>query len=265
MKFAKISTEVPAPLRRLLRNVQIQEKRRVKLIGNAVTDMPCLRAALDFMDHESGENIYSGSIKGARKALQRSARVSLPAASIQTEPDTPGVPVPCHVLRPSNCPSVLPGLVPRVPPTCSGKSVAEVLQEVEVMQTTGKTSFAILDHLHARAGIPWESCAKILRSRDPSLDDTSCAMAMAAREFWNRLTEFTRHYANAVSLRQVKGVTGEWAFVEGQELDVWLPGIHVPAMHRREQYLVRITSRGGSLLNLDFYSRSYLPLFRAPL
>jgi hypothetical protein len=152
--------------------------------------------------------------------------------------------------------------VPRVSPEFSGKPLSEVLQEVEVMQATGETSFVILDHFHGRSGMPWSNCAAILRARGMPLDDASCAMAMVARHFWNQLAEFTRIHANAVSLKQIEGATGDWAFVEAPELDAWLPGIHVPAMHRREQYLVRISSRGGSLINVDFHARSYAALFR---
>ena len=73
-------------------------------------------------------------------------------------------------------------------------------------------------------------------------------------------------YGNAVQLGQVEPARGDWALIEASELPAWIPGMHVPKMHRRDTYLVRVVSRGRPLLALDFHGfPSYLPLFALPI
>ncbi len=135
------------------------------------------------------------------------------------------------------------------------------------MIDSGQSPFAVLDWLRGRGGISWERSALILRSRGLPVDDEVREMTERARWFWEQLEVFQRVYSNAVQLRQIEAADAEgtWALVEAGEVSGWLPGIHLPRMHRRDQYLVRVKPRGGSRLEIGFFSRLYCPLFRVPM
>ena len=139
------------------------------------------------------------------------------------------------------------------------------MDQLDTRIATGRHPYSTLDWLHGTTGFPWSRCAEILRARGLAVDDGAIEMLRRARRFWDRLDEFRPIYGNAVRLRQVAAAEGDWAIVEEAELQDWLPGLHVPHMHVRETFLVRVVLCGWSH-DLDFHSfPNYLPLFRVSM
>jgi hypothetical protein len=90
-------------------------------------------------------------------------------------------------------------------------------------------------------------------------------MLTAARGFWEQLARFRGVYAAAVRLGQIESADYEWALVDARELRGWLPGLQVPKMHLRTEYLVRLNSGPAPPIELDLHSVTYRGLFRVPL
>jgi hypothetical protein len=213
--------------------------------------------------------LHAGSVKQVRRVVNAARRhlpVELIPAGEQADCKPRVVVRPTWILRERNRPALVPGLVVSEPPPRSLTPMAEILGELEAILRSGKHRYWSLDWLHSVSGMEWSQCAAILSGVGVPVDDGAVEMIVGARAFWDQLGEFRRIYANAVRLGQVEAAVGDWAFVEAGELPGWLSGLHVPKMQRREIYLVRVVSRRGPLLSLEFHgSPSYRPLFTVPL
>jgi hypothetical protein len=141
---------------------------------------------------------------------------------------------PTWVLRERHRPALFPGLVDPEPPPRSLEPVAAILDEVEAILRSGRHPYGLLDWLHSVSSLDWSRCAEVLRARGIVVDNEAVVMLNAAGGFWDQLDEFRRIYDNAVRLEQVEAAEGDWAAVEASELPAWLPGMHVPRMHRRD-------------------------------
>lgn len=252
---------------RVLRNQRRQARQRRELVSQAIVTGVNVSEAIGSASNEDSERLFAGDVKAARKVLNRALRRM---DRVTTDHREPGgarfIQTPTHLLRKSHRPCVLPGLVPAERPSNSSTPFAVVLQELQVMLDAGQNSFAVLDWLCGTGGISWVQSTSILQSRGVPVSAEVREMTETARRFWEQLEVFQRVYSNAVQLRQIEAAAeGTWALVETGELSDWLPGIYIPKMHRRDQYLVRVKPRGGSLLRLDFFSRLYRPLFRVPV
>ena len=141
-----------------------------------------------------------------------------------------------------------------------------ILGDLDAILRSGQHPYRTMDWLHSVTEMEWARCAKILNGLGAVVDGDAVEMLAGARQFWELFAELRRVHTNAVRLGHVESAEGDWAFVEAGEIPNSLPEMHVPKMHRRTQYLVRVTRRCGPLWTLDFHSMpNYRGLFRVPI
>lgn len=269
--FAKIVAESPNLTTQIQREEWVARQRKKRQRSALARVLSCCSGAREVVaavaDQAGGEGIGRNTITHTAlgKLLRRlPSKAQLTAEAPVRTPHV--INRPAHTLCERHRPSVISALANPAPPPRSLAPLNEILELLDARITTGQHQYSTLDWLHSATGFSWGKCAEILRARDLAVDKGAVAMLTAARNFWDRLHEFQRIYHNAVRLGQVEAAEGDWGIVEAAELDDWLPGLHVPLMHRRSTYLVRVASHGRPLQNLDFHGwPSSLPLFRVPV
>ncbi len=81
----------------------------------------------------------------------------------------------------------------------------------------------------------------------------------------NNFISARRLYRAMVAAGELGGANGEWGFFENAALHAALPGLRLPHVLRRDQFLVRIKYRNDQIVCLDLHSSSYRPLCRHPV
>jgi hypothetical protein len=244
-----------------------QKRRRRSVLLSTLRQCPDVREVMAAITDEAGVGLHAGTVKATKTALRRALRL-VPIADQEAPINHVRLAFgrPTWVLRESHRPAIFPGLVDPERPPRSLAPVATILDELEAILRSGRHPYGLLDWLHSVSGLQWARCAEILHAHDCGVDNGAVEMIESARHFWDRLVGFRRIYHNAVRLGQVELAEGDWALAEDSDSSDWLPVLHVPRMHRRETYLVRVVSCGRPLLALDFHGfPSYLPLFTVPM
>jgi hypothetical protein len=91
-------------------------------------------------------------------------------------------------------------------------------------------------------------------------------LAESTIKFDNRLHKGRANYNALINAREIKRVTGDWSFFQDSDLCLLLPGIKIPHVLRRREFLVRIFRTAiGKLHCLDLHGLSYFPLCRHPI
>lgn len=267
--FAKIVAEAPNLRTQIQREewVARQRKKRQRsalthVLSRCASPREVIAAVTSEAGNVSGVGMNAVTHTGICKVLRRHP-LSAHASRLQSVPRI--IPRPTHVIRESHRPSLIPALADSTPPPRSLAPLNEILDQLDTRIATGQHPYAVLDWLHSITAIPWPRCAEVSRARGQSIDDDAVKMVSGARNFWDRLGEFRHTYRNAVALGQVPSVEGAWGIVDAAELAAWLPGLHVPRMHIRQTFLVRVVPR-GKWHDLDFHGfPSYRALFRLPM
>ena len=250
------------------RDEKQRQRIRNQLRRSVHSDPVVAECALAALPNRDIAELHAGSVKQVRRvvnAARRRVSVEAPVNTGASEGKSRVISRPIWFLRERHRPAVIPALVEPEPPPRSLAPMSAILVDLEAMLRSGKHRYWALDWLHSVSGLDWAQCAGILGGLGVPVDDGAVKMITIARAFWNQLAEFRRIHANAVRLGQVEAAEGAWAFVEAAELPDWLPGLHVPKMHRRKEYLVRLIHLGRPLGALDFHGTTELPLFTAQL
>ena len=250
------------------RDEKQRQHTRNQLRGSIHSDPVVAECALATLPNRDLERLHAGSVKQVRRvvnAARRRVPFEAPPITKKALGEPRLVARPTWILRERHRPAIFPGVVESEPPPPSLAPVTAILSDLEAILDSGQHSYRALDWLHSVSGLPWSRCAKILKALEGPVDDGAIKMLEAARGFWEQLARFRGVYTSAISLGQIEAAEGDWALVEASELSDWLPHLHVPRMHRRDEFLVRLAPRDEPLLDLDFHAKGYRPLFMVPM
>lgn len=114
-----------------------------------------------------------------------------------------------------------------------------------------------------------ESCMSLL-NMVPAISprftsEDGLAYTQGAR-YRRQLDEGRTSYAALVEAWGIPIARGDWGGFLPEDVECLRPGIKISTKRQREEYLVRYVHGGdGEVVEFQFYSRSYLPLFRVPV
>jgi hypothetical protein len=173
--------------------------------------------------------------------------------------------VPEHELREDHLPELRARIIDeRLPDVQSDE---ELQERFHFFVQKGATAHQLVDFMNHATGGSWQECREVVRAvlgQPDAVSDDQLVWLERARKFWRAVRMFGRYFRNAVAARHIRPAFGRWLFVPEEGLSCFLPGLQVPKMHKRVEYLIRVHhAETERLVNLDFYSTDFLPLFRA--
>jgi hypothetical protein len=213
--------------------------------------------------------IHYGNLAVARKVLRRiqiEQGIGARGNAEQPKPAKVGnLQAPRHELREGNLPNFRVWLVEVEPPLFNSQE--EFIAEWRARIKAGARPHQLVDLLASRTPTSWPQARELVRQafNQPDLiSDDMLQCLKDGRRFWRGARLLRRQYMNAAAAGFLRPYEGNWIILPNTIVPNFLPGLRIPKMHERGEYLVRLTmNEAEKLVMLDFYSIAYLPLFRA--
>lgn len=265
--------EINRRQRQRRKDQQKAEKRR-KLALLAVADASVVASEAVVSDDAVLDLLWGKSVKVLRRAVRKVNRRLLGAEMINRSLAQHGEGLPVATPRRVLCERNR-GLSPRL---VGAPAEAKTLIALEA--ALAATRRMVADYQHpvrvlqfmrqaATCELSLEDCAALLHRFGvlcSPIDEPDLEAVRRAEVFAAKLSDACALYIAMVCEREVAKRRGEWAYFAWSDLAVTLPGLRLPHVLRRSEFLVRVArDAAGEAEYLDLYSTEYLPLCRHPL
>jgi len=254
--------------RRRLRRRRFQ--RRKKFLKERFSSV-----APEFLSPRDARDLLVGSAAAARRAINRINRGRFTGNFINRPDSTKWQPNPTisKIARPGrtlsrlNRSTTFPPIVPREV-NLKFFSAAEIIADLKRRNQDKKLpSHVLLDALAKASGLSFDCAAQLLvfsQLIEQAISQNDIQVVWSGRQFWKRFCQGQSRYHALSQAEAVPHLSGNWAYLDADELENLLPGIIVPTRLKRRDYLANYICDGGDY-SLDIYSRAALrPLLRHP-